>query len=200
NALPASQQLPSSRYVTSGICTGGPEPTGERFRDAYRHQTNIGVTRYIDGFLGASHQLKTGFENWWTPTGTDGFQVFDDSRLRYTGAANVCNATVRTGCVASEAFLYNTPLTQETKMRNFAGFVQDRASYSRVTLNLGLRWSYYDGKIPAQAGGGGRGFPVTNYPEIDPGFSWNTFAPRLGVVFKLTEAGKNVAKASYSRY
>ena len=36
-------------------------------------------------------------------------------------------------------------------MRNFAGFVQDRASYSRVTLNLGLRWSYYDGKIPAQS-------------------------------------------------
>ena len=85
-------------------------------------------------------------------------------------------------------------------MRNFAGFVQDRASYSRVTLNLGLRWSYYDGKIPAQSGGGGKWFPVTSYPEIDPGYSWNTLAPRTGVVFKLTEDGKNVAKASYSRY
>ena len=53
-------------------------------------------------------------------------------------------------------------------MRNFAGFVQDRASYARVTLNLGLRWSYYDGKIPAQTGGGGKWFPVTSYPEIDP--------------------------------
>ena len=85
-------------------------------------------------------------------------------------------------------------------MRNFAGFVQDRASYSRVTLNLGLRWSYYDGKIPAQTGGGGKWFPVTSYPEIDPGYSWNTLAPRTGIVFKLTEDGKNVAKASYSRY
>jgi hypothetical protein len=200
NALPASAQFPATFNVTSGIYIDGPEPTGERFRDAYRHQTNIGVTRYIDGFLGASHQLKTGFENWWTPTGTDGFVIFDDTRIRYTGTAAGCNATVRSGCVASEAFLYNTPLTQETKMRNFAGFVQDRASYSRVTLNLGLRWSYYDGKIPAQSGGGGKWFPVTSYPEIDPGFSWNTFAPRTGVVVKLTEDGKNVAKASYSRY
>ena len=130
NALPASQQFPSTFNITTGIYIDGPEPTGQRLRDAYRHQTNIGLTRYIDGFLGASHQLKTGFENWWTPTGTDGFNIFDDSRLRYTGAAATsATPTVRTGCVPSEVFLYNTPLTQETKMRNFAGFVQDRASY-----------------------------------------------------------------------
>jgi hypothetical protein len=200
NGLAANRQFPTTFNITTGIYIDGPEPTGERFRDAYRHQTNIGVTRYIDGFLGASHQLKTGFENWWTPTGTDGFVIFDDTRIRYTGAASGCNATVRTGCVPSEVFLYNTPLTQETKMRNFAGFIQDRASYSRVTLNLGLRWSYYDGKIPSQTGGGGKWFPTTTYPEIDPGYKWNTFAPRTGVVFKLTEDGKNVAKASYSRY
>src|SRR3954469_7432948 len=202
NALPVSQQFPSTFNVNSGIYIDGPEPTGERFRDAYRHQTNIGVTRYIDGFLGASHQLKTGFENWWTPTGTDTFIIENDTRLRYTSTADgsTCNTTVQTGCVPSEVYGWATPLTQETKMRNFAGFVQDRASYNRVTLNLGLRWSFYDGKIPAQQGGGGRWFPVTNYPEIDPGFSWNTFAPRLGAVFKLTEDGKNVAKASYSRY
>jgi hypothetical protein len=200
--LPASQQHSSTFNVTTGIYIDGPEPTGERFRDAYRHQTNIGVTRYIVGFLGASHQLKTGFENWWTPTGTDGFIIFNDTRLRYTSSADgaTCNNQVMTGCVPSEVYGWSTPLTQETKMRNFAGFVQDRASYSRVTLNLGLRWSYYDGKIPAQQGGGGRWFPVTNYPEIDPGFSWNTLAPRLGIVYKLTEDGKNVAKASYSRY
>jgi hypothetical protein len=200
NALSASQQFPSTFNITSGIYIDGPEPTGQRLRDAYRHQTNVGLTRYIDGWLGASHQLKTGFENWWTPTGTDGFQIFDDTRLRYSGPADTCNITVRSGCTPTEVFLYNTPLTQETQMRNFAAFIQDRASYSRITLNLGLRWSYYDGHIPAQSGGGGKWFPVTNYPDIDPGFKWSTFAPRTGVVIKLTEDGKNVAKASYSRY
>lgn len=200
DALPANRQFPATFNITTGVYIDGPEPTGERFRDAYRHQTNIGMTRYIDGFMGASHQLKTGFENWWTPTGTDGFVIYDDTRLRYSGAADVCNATVRTGCVPVEAFLYNTPLTQETKMRNFAAFVQDRATYNRVTLNLGLRWSYYDGSIPEQTGGGGKWFPVTTYPEIDPGFHWSTLAPRLGIVYKLTEDAKTVAKASYSRY
>ena len=62
-------------------------------------------------------------------------------------------------------FLYNTPLTQETQMRNFAAFVQDRASYERVTLNLGLRWSYFDGTIPEQSNGGGKWFPRDDLPR-----------------------------------
>ena len=206
-ALPAAQQHPATFNITTGIYIDGPEPTGQRLRDAYRQQTNVGLTRYIDGWLGASHQLKTGFEQWWTPTGTDTFNVFDDMRLRYTSTADgsTCNFDVRTGCVPSEVYLYNTPLTQKTKMRNFAAFVQDRASFSRVTLNLGLRWSYYDGTIPAQGNGGtewGSACAACNqsFSEIKTPYSWNTFAPRTGVVIKLTQDGKNVAKASYSRY
>jgi hypothetical protein len=206
--LPGSQQHPSTYNITTGIYIDGPEPTGQRFRDAYRHQTNIGLTKYIDGWLGASHQLKTGFEQWWTPTGTDTFNIFDDYRLRYTTLApdgSTCNVTVRTGCVPSEVYLFNTPLTQKTQMRNFAAFVQDRASFDRVTLNLGLRWSYFDGNIPAQGNGGAEwGAACANcnqtFPEIKPPYKWNTFAPRTGVVIKLSEDGKNVAKASYSRY
>ena len=199
NALSASQQHPAAFNITSGIYIDGPDPGGQHFRDSYRQQQNIGLTRYIDGWLGASHQLKTGFENWYG-WGSETFNIFDDTRLRYTGPAATCNTTVTTGCVPSEVWGWATPLTQKQRMRNFAGFVQDRASYSRVTVNIGLRWSYYDGSIPAQSGGGGRWFPVTTYPEIDPGYKWNTFAPRTGVVIKLTEDGKNVVKASYSRY
>jgi hypothetical protein len=197
-ALPAAQQHSSTFDIDTGIYIDGPEPTGQHFRDSYRQQQNVGLTRYIDGWLGASHQLKSGFENWYG-WGSEGFNIFNDTRLRYNGATN-CTQTVRTGCVPNEVWGWATPLTQKQNMRNFAAFVQDRASYSRVTVNLGLRWSYYDGKVPAQTGGGGRWFPVTNYPEIDPGYNWNTLAPRTGVVVKLTEDGKNVAKASYSRY
>ncbi len=155
--------------------------------------------------MGASHQLKTGFENWWTPTGTDTFNIFQDHRLRVTGPAATCNPTVRTGCTPSEVYLFNTPLTQKTKMRNFAAFVQDRISYQRFTLNLGVRWAYYDGTIPAQGNGGSQWASVCaacnqTFPEIKTPYNWNTIAPRTGVVWKVTEDGKNVVKASYSRY
>jgi hypothetical protein len=90
-------------------------------------------------------------------------------------------------------------------MRNFAGFVQDRLSYPRFTFNLGVRWSYYDGTIPAQSNGGaewGAACAACNqsFPEIKTPYSWNTLAPRTGVVWKITDDGRNVAKASYSRY
>jgi len=39
-----------------------------------------------------------------------------------------------------------------------------------------------------------------SFPEIKTPYNWSTFAPRTGVVIKLSENGKNVAKASYSRY
>ena len=193
NALSPADQHSATFNITTGIWIDGPEPTGERFRDAYRQQTNIGLTRYIDGFLGASHQLKTGFENWWG-WGSDGYVQFNDTRLRYTSNADGTNLQ------PSEIWAYNTPLTQRTRMRNFAGFAQDRISYPRITLNLGLRWSYYDGYLPEQTGGGGRWFPQVQYPRIDAPYAWNTFAPRTGIVWKATEDGKNVAKAAYSRY
>ena len=85
-------------------------------------------------------------------------------------------------------------------MRNFAAFIQDRLSYEAFHREPRPALVIYDGNIPEQQGGGGRWFPVTTYPEIDPGYAWNTLAPRTGLVWKITSDGKNVAKASYSRY
>jgi hypothetical protein len=194
-ALPDDQKTPAMFNLTTAVWFGGPEPTGERFRDAYRAQTNIGITRYQDGLLGASHQLKLGFENWYG-WGTEGWDVFGDTVLEFRNdAAGVTRP--------AQIVVFNTPLAQKTRMRNFAAFAQDRLSYSRVTLNVGLRYSFYDGYLPEQTGGGGTWaelFPLNTYPRLDPGYSWKTFAPRTSVVYKLTEDGRNVAKASYSRY
>ena len=191
-ALPDGEKTSSMQNLDTGVFFGGPEPTGERLRDAYRYQTNIAFTQYVDNFLHASHQLKTGFEQW-VGWGTERHLVFNDTRLQFRNDANGVPQP-------SQILAYNTPLAQKTHMRNFAAFVQDRASYQRVTLNLGLRWSFYDGYLPPQSGGGGRWYPLTNYPKLDAGFNWNTLAPRTSVVWKVTEDGRNVAKASYSRY
>jgi Carboxypeptidase regulatory-like domain len=192
-ALPADLQHSTTFNNTTKIYIDGPEPTGQRFRDGYRQQTNIGLTRYINHALGAGHQLKLGFENWYG-WGSDGFNIFNDTRLRYNSAPDGTNL------VPFEIFAYNTPLKQRTRMRNFAAFGQDRLTYSRFTLNLGLRWSYYDGELPEQSGGGGRWFPLTTYPAVKSPYAWKTFAPRTGLVYKITADGKNVAKVAYSKY
>jgi Carboxypeptidase regulatory-like domain len=190
-ALPDAERTAAIENRTTGVFSG-PEPTGERLRDSYRFQTNVGLTHYRDGWLGASHQFKTGFENWYG-WGTDEFKVSQDTRLRYTQSASGA-------LVPLEILAYNTPLTQETRMKNIAAFVQDRMTYPRVTLNLGLRYAFYDGYLPEQEGGGGRWFPRVTYAKVDPGFSWQSLAPRVGVVWKVTADAKTVGKASYSQY
>ncbi|HWK09151.1 MAG TPA: hypothetical protein VNR64_03820, partial [Vicinamibacterales bacterium] len=190
--LPEDQRTPTMQNLTSGVFFNGPEPTGERLRDSYRYQTNIAFTQYVDGFLGGTHQIKSGFEQW-VGWGSDGFDVFDDTRLQFRNDANGVPQP-------SQILAYNTPLVQKTHMRNFAAFVQDRASFPRLTVNLGVRYAFYDGYLPEQTGGGGRWYPKTTYPKLDAGFNWSTFAPRTSVVWKVTEDGRNVAKASYSRY
>jgi len=191
-ALPDAEKTSTWQNLTTGVFFNGPEPTGERLRDAYRYQTNVALTQYLDDVLGASHQLKAGFEQW-VGWGSDGFNIYNDTRLQFRNDANGVPQP-------SQLLAYNTPLVQKTHMRNFAAFLQDRASFKRLTLNLGLRWSFYDGYLPEQSGGGGRWFPETTYPRLDAGFNWNTLAPRTSAVFKLTPEGRDVAKASYSRY
>ena len=192
-ALPANLQHSSTFNNTTKIYIDGPEPTGQRFRDGYRQQTNVGLTRYVDRALGASHQLKLGFENWYG-WGSDGFDIFNDTRLRYNSAPDGTNL------VPFEIFAFNTPLTQRTRMKNYAAFTQDRLTFTRMTLNLGLRWSYYTGELPEQTGGGGRWFPKTTFAAVKAPYAWNTLAPRTGLIYKITEDGRNVAKVAYSKY
>ena len=60
--------------------------------------------------------------------------------------------------------------------------VQDNIGIGRVTLNLGLRFEHTEGLLPEQGAPGGPFSSPRSFPEQDV-FSWNTLAPRIGVVF-----------------
>ena len=181
-------------YPTNNLTTGvnsGP-PAGASTFDSDRFAMNFALTRYQYGVLGANHQIKTGFENWYGFGGT-GRDNWNGAQLQYRNDAN--------GVPQPAQFnVYATPLRQKNSLRNFGAFFQDRITYPRVTLNLGVRWNFSDGMIREQIGGGNQWYPRVTYPAIDPGFNWNTVVPRLGVVFKLTDDGKTVAKTSFSQY
>lgn len=182
----AAASKPSFYDTTTDVYSGA-HPQGERIRDSYRWQLNDAFTHYRDGLFGASHQMKLGFETWqgW---GTEGFDFYQDTAYRFRNDAPF------------EIRAYNTPLQMRTHMRNFAAFANDRVTYPRFTVGIGLRYTFFDGYLPEQEGGGGRWFPDRVYPKKDAGYNWQRFLPRTGLVYKLTSDAKNVAKASYGRY
>lgn len=168
----------------------GQHSTGSQIQSGYTNNTSMAVTLVKEGWLGASHQFKAGFsiDNQWQ----DNLQLpYDDSQWEYTNG------------VPTQLTAYSSPATAKIAMRPHAGFIQDRISYQRVTFNLGLRLADFSRAwYPEQQGGPGLWVAQTNYPKVSvPLKEWKyNPAPRLGVAYKLTADGRNVAKASFGRY
>jgi hypothetical protein len=94
---------------------------------------------------------------------------------------------------------YTSPVDEEEIFRGSVLHVQDNLGIGRVTLNLGLRFEHTDGFLPEQGAPGGPFSSPRSFPDQDV-FSWNTLAPRIGVVFDPLATHKVALKAGYARY
>ena len=190
DANPQSPAVDLATQIRSGQHAGG-----AAYEVPNTFTNNVALTRYQDGLFGANHQIKFGFQHDY------GFAYredlpYGDVELRYTNG------------VPTEIFAYNSPVKAEYAAVNVAGFVQDRITYPRASLNLGLRIGHANGWFPEQTGGGGGTLgaaspgwvPRTVFPKTDAPFSWNHISPRAGIAVKVTEDNRNVLKASYGRY
>ena len=94
---------------------------------------------------------------------------------------------------------YNSPVDEEEIFRGSVLHVQDNVGFGRVTFNLGLRFEHSAGLLPEQGAPGGPFSSQRSFPEQDV-FSWNTLAPRIGVVFDPLPSHRVAVKAGYARY
>ena len=95
-----------------------------------------------------------------------------------------------------------------------SGFVQDTWTIKkRLTLNLGVRYDYYDAWCPPSVFGGNEGFTLDlgayyleplwginplatrSFPGWDHILEWKTFSPRVGLNFDVFGNGKTTLKA-----
>ena len=85
---------------------------------------------------------------------------------------------------------------------------------NKVTLNLGIRWDYFNGYVPAQRAGFGQdtdgyyaGASTVNpwlgqrtFDPVDHVPNWKDWNPRLGVAYDMFGNGKTAFKVSVGRY
>jgi hypothetical protein len=171
----------------TGLDSGGwPGVSGPENR---RNNTAVKVTvsHFQEELFGGSHNVKVGFEANASPYEQDRILPGDLVQLlRFAQPYRVD--------------LYNTPLTYAANTNRVIAFVQDGWTvHERVTLNLGVRLEKSVGGLPAQSGGGGQWFPVTNYPQRDL-IHWFVAAPRLGLVWDVRGDRRTSLKMSYDRY
>jgi hypothetical protein len=181
---------------------------------ANRQTIQADVSHYADGFLG-QHDIKFGaqytkgrgnrqegyFQNYanflypyrWTQSVADMKSYYGDTGLLFYNYKDTVNPT----------------LTVRTA-DSLGVFFDDQWSIGkRFTLNLGLRYDHMTTKY-----GEGAVYDFPDSPDAINGpppvlrtrastgniFDFKTFAPRVGLSYKLTEDGKTVARAAYGRY
>ena len=82
-------------------------------------------------------------------------------------------------------------------------FVNDTWSLGRVTITGGARWDRYTGRMPEQTQIAFTNGPVSVPAQTFPArtfYTWNSFAPRVGLTYDLAGDGKTVIKASYGLF
>ena len=85
---------------------------------------------------------------------------------------------------------------------NVGIFAQDQWKIDRLTLNLGLRFDYYNAYVPAQTLEPGPQVPGRNvaFDKVEDVPDWKNVSPRLGAAYDLFGNGRTAVKASIGRY
>ncbi len=71
---------------------------------------------------------------------------------------------------------------------------------SRLTLNLGGRYDYFNAEVPAQSSAAGPWIQARDFPAIENVPNWHDWSVRLAGTYDLFGTGKTAIKANASKY
>ena len=173
--------------------------------DRDRKQMTGAATYFLDASHG-SHTFKIGGEIL-KEIGWEGFEQGVGGNIEHVynnGRSNQVIFRVPTATETGALGLGKSgALTSASALDVQSFFLNDTVSMGRVTFNAGVRYDRYSSFLPEQQQLAGTVGPVAvaskTFAETDM-FTWNGFAPRLGVVLDLTGDGRTVLKGNYGYF
>ena len=144
--------------------------------------------RFSMSYVTGTHSLKVGVTAFQGVENNQNIQIPNDVQYQFFFG----------GPVGLTQFA--TPGNDRNSVLNLGIFAQDRWTVNRLTLNLGVRFDYLNGTVPAQTRLGGQFVDTFSIEQIDNVPNWKDVAPRLGVAYDLMGDGRTALKASLGRY
>ena len=150
-------------------------------------QTN---ERFSVSYVTGSHAVKVGLQYLygWGTTNYD----FPAATNATTYVFNGLTPTALTYWAAPALTAFN-----QTKLGFYA---QDQWTMNRLTLNLGVRFDYLNGSVPAINEAAGPWVPARQFAAASGIPDWKNWTPRLGAVYDLFGNGKTAIKGYMGRY
>src|SRR6266511_3793661 len=185
-------EAPAYQDIGTNLVSGGNRDGW--FNIPSRNQVLGSLSYFKDNWAG-THNFKIGGE-WFRETftyirgqGVDGVVPGDVLHILNNGAP-------------AEVYLLQTPSISENGLHTTRLFLQDTWQLGRLTLNLGLRYDRYQSFKPEQEGPplGRFNTAQIKFAAVDNVITFNAVAPRIGLVYDLTGAGKTVAKFNYGTF
>ncbi|HUK33223.1 MAG TPA: hypothetical protein VLV86_04880, partial [Vicinamibacterales bacterium] len=171
---------------STGMNFGAPNPgAGTTYGTNQYPQNSISASMsYVTG----SHALKVGFADVW------GFSYID------TNTNGPYSVTLLNGRPNSlQEWEQPNGRTSNTKA-DLGIYIKDDWTLRRLTLNLGIRYDYFNAYFPAQTLEAGYFEGARNFPEMDNVLGLTDISPRMGGAYDLFGDGKTAIKAFVGRY
>lgn len=151
------------------------------------HSANQLQGRFSMAYVTGSHAFKTGFT---TNVGWKDFDNHINGGLDYS---------VRNGIPSSlrEWVQPHRVLNRNTEL---GLYTQDQWTIRKLTLNMGVRFDYLNGHVPAEHLDAGPLVPARDLPEVSDVPNWKDIAPRVGAAYDVFGDGKTAIKAFLGRY
>jgi Carboxypeptidase regulatory-like domain len=181
------------RDLSTGYQWGTNPTIGER-QHVFRQNVRWGMDWYKSDWLKGNHAFKVG---------TDVFRS-EGNRARIDRKAPTYELRFRNG-VANSIDIQNTPVSPTGRLLYVGPYIADTWTVGKkLTLNLGIRYAYDNGKVPATCrdaanGPGAVAFPQQCFDQIDYP-SYNSVAPRLRFALDVAGNGKTLIKGGWGRY
>lgn len=203
----------SDRYT--GITTGTASLRSYEY-NVPKMGVRLGLTHFLDDFLGGNHEIKLGFEYelakteipWWRETPITQFITYDGSIYGFKDINPIMGQFVA-GLWGKEKGDWESNMN----VKRYSAYFQDSLTFKdRLTLNFGIR---YDESHGSYTGGTYLSSfstdPVLSmlnpdyaqevtFPDVNDIMVWKDLSPRVGLVFDVFGDHTTALKASWARY